>query len=455
MGEVRFMISEAAKKVQVESHVLRYWEEELHIPIGRTEMGHRYYTQDDIQLFCCIKKLKNEGVLLRDLKPLIPELKSTRQIMRHTENKEKNALTKTPAPDLTSECKPATTTTPVEVITKTQLEHVRSLIGEVLTEVVTENNKALEKEISTQVTADVIREMDFLFQAKERQEEEHFRKLDSLIRREIPAGMRVREKPLSLADEANLEALRCAEFVNLDYDRRSLGTLGGGNHFIEVDRDEDGTLYLILHSGSRRLGVEVAEYYQSAGSRALKEQGSDLPYALAYVSGDLFEDYLHDMKIVQNFAHLNRRAMADRLVRAMKLTVQDRFATIHNYIDTGRMILRKGAVSAQRGERILIPINMRDGSLLCTGLGNPDWNESAPHGAGRRFSRRETRDRCTLSEFKRQMAGVFTTSVSRETLDECPMAYKSMDVIAEAIAPTARIDRAIRPIYNFKAGTEG
>lgn len=280
-------------------------------------------------------------------------------------------------------------------------------------------------------------------------------KLDSLIRREIPAGMRVREKPLSLADEANLEALRCAEFVNLDYDRRSLGTLGGGNHFIEVDRDEDGTLYLILHSGSRRLGVEVAEYYQSAGSRALKEQGSDLPYALAYVSGDLFEDYLHDMKIVQNFAHLNRRAMADRLVRAMKLTVQDRFATIHNYIDTGRMILRKGAVSAQRGERILIPINMRDGSLLCTGLGNPDWNESAPHGAGRRFSRRETRDRCTLSEFKRQMAGVFTTSVSRETLDECPMAYKSMDVIAEAIAPTARIDRAIRPIYNFKAGTEG
>ena len=145
MGEVRFMISEAAKKVQVESHVLRYWEEELHIPIGRTEMGHRYYTQDDIQLFCCIKKLKNEGVLLRDLKPLIPELKSTRQIMRHTENKEKNALTKTPAPDLTSECKPATTTTPIEVITKTQLEHVRSLIGEVLTEVVSENNKALEK----------------------------------------------------------------------------------------------------------------------------------------------------------------------------------------------------------------------------------------------------------------------------------------------------------------------
>ena len=176
MGEVRFMISEAAKKVQVESHVLRYWEEELHIPIGRTEMGHRYYTQDDIQLFCCIKKLKNEGVLLRDLKPLIPELKSTRQIMRHT--------TKTPAPDLASECKPATTAAPVEVITETQLEHVRSLIGEVLTEVVTENNKALEKEISTQVTADVIREMDFLFQAKERQEEEHFRKLDSLIRQQ-------------------------------------------------------------------------------------------------------------------------------------------------------------------------------------------------------------------------------------------------------------------------------
>ena len=166
MGEVRFMISEAAKKVHVESHVLRYWEEELGLSIGRTEMGHRYYTQDDIQLFCCIKKLKNEGVLLRDLKPLIPELKSTRQIMRHAENKEKNAIAKTPAPDLTSECKPATTTTPVEVITNTQLEHVRSLIGEVLTEVVTENNKTLEKEISTQVTADVIREMDFLSRQK-------------------------------------------------------------------------------------------------------------------------------------------------------------------------------------------------------------------------------------------------------------------------------------------------
>ena len=143
MGEARFMISEAAKKVQVESHVLRYWEEELHIPIGRTEMGHRYYTQDDIQLFCCIKKLKNEGVLLRDLKPLIPELKSTRQIMRHAENKEKNAIAKTSAPDLTSECKPATTAAPVEVITETQLEHVRSLIGEVLTEVVAEKEKTV------------------------------------------------------------------------------------------------------------------------------------------------------------------------------------------------------------------------------------------------------------------------------------------------------------------------
>ena len=183
MGEVRFMISEAAKKVQVESHVLRYWEEELHIPIGRTEMGHRYYTQDDIQLFCCIKKLKNEGVLLRDLKPLIPELKSTRQIMRHTENKDKNAIAKTPAPDLASECKPATTAAPVEVITETQLEHVRSLIGEVLTEVVTENNKALEKEISTR-SPQMSYVMDFLFQAKERQEEEHFRKLDSLIRQQ-------------------------------------------------------------------------------------------------------------------------------------------------------------------------------------------------------------------------------------------------------------------------------
>lgn len=201
MGEVRFMISEAAKKVQVESHVLRYWEEELHIPIGRTEMGHRYYTQDDIQLFCCIKKLKNEGMLLRDLKPLIPELKSTRQRLKLAEGsstgktcsastEQSNTSAEAPVSS-TPVTKPSTSVpaeiepeAPAEVVTETQLEHVRSLIGDVLTEVVTENNQALKRDISQQVTTDVMWEMDFLFQAKERQEEEHFRKLDALIRQQ-------------------------------------------------------------------------------------------------------------------------------------------------------------------------------------------------------------------------------------------------------------------------------
>lgn len=197
MGEVRFMISEAAKKVQVESHVLRYWEEELQIPIGRTEMGHRYYTQDDIQLFCCIKKLKNEGMLLRDLKPLIPELKATRQKLKQTDEASSNAVSASPAkaqPKKTettgmttaSPTLPADTAsvTSPEVITETQLEHVRSLIGDVLTEVVTTNNQTLTQSISNQVTTDVTREIDFLLQAKERQEEEHFRRLDSLIRQQ-------------------------------------------------------------------------------------------------------------------------------------------------------------------------------------------------------------------------------------------------------------------------------
>ncbi len=179
MGEVRFMISEAAKKVQVESHVLRYWEEELSLEIGRTEMGHRYYTNDDIQLFRCIKKLKDEGMLLKDLKPLIPELKATRQKLKNSSAPQPPAGPDRPVPAISE-----TAAEPAEVIPFTQLEQVRSLIGDVLTEVVTDNNEVLKKDISKAVTTDVMREMDFLFQAKERQEEEHFRKLDSLIRQQ-------------------------------------------------------------------------------------------------------------------------------------------------------------------------------------------------------------------------------------------------------------------------------
>ncbi len=179
-----------------------------------------------------------------------------------------------------------------------------------------------------------------------------------------------------------------------------------------------------------------------------------IPRQLAYVSGSLLEQYLHDMKIVQYFAELNRQAMVDEIVKGMKLHIVDQFATVHNYIDTDAMILRKGAVSAAKGEKLLIPMNMRDGSLICTGKGNDDWNQSAPHGAGRLMSRSAAKESFTVSEYKNQMAGIYTTSVNRGTLDECPMAYKGMEEIVNRIGDTVEIVQRIKPVYNFKAGGE-
>ena len=309
-------------------------------------------------------------------------------------------------------------------------------------------------------------------------------KLDRLIREKIPSRFSIREKAHRYFSQINLNELCCARHADLLRAEKSIGTLGGGNHFIEADRDDEGNLYIVVHSGSRHLGVEVAGYYQEAGYRMLnraddasaealiarmKAEGrkkeiqkelkklknqkrTSIPKALAYVSGELFEQYIHDMKIVQHFAMLNRQAMMDEIVGGMKLHVEEQFATIHNYIDTDAMILRKGAVSARAGERLLIPINMRDGSLLCVGRGNEDWNCSAPHGAGRLMSRADARQSFTVSEFKKQMAGIYTTSVSRATLDECPMAYKGMQDILDNIGPTAEVVKIIRPIYNFKAG---
>lgn len=313
-------------------------------------------------------------------------------------------------------------------------------------------------------------------------------KLDKLIYEKIPSGFAIREKEHRLTDEIDLGQLRCLRpgLINVDRAVRSLGTLGGGNHFIEVDRDEEGTLYLVIHSGSRHLGLEVAQYYQDQAWKSLsgasrkdiqkliedyKRRGketeieaavaavkaredTDVPRALACCRGELMEDYIHDMKIIQRFAMLNRKAMMDELVRGMKLKVEEEFTTIHNYIDTDAMILRKGAVSARAGEKLLIPINMRDGSLICVGKGNEDWNYSAPHGAGRLMSRRKARESYTVSQFKKEMAGIFTTSVNAQTLDECPMAYKGMEDIVENIGDTAVIERVIKPVYNFKAGEE-
>lgn len=309
-----------------------------------------------------------------------------------------------------------------------------------------------------------------------------FDRLDELIHRRIPSGRDVRKTPHELSKEIDLESLKCARHVKLDRAQKSIGTLGGGNHFIELGRGESG-LYLVVHSGSRHLGTEVAKYYQDRGWLALLSAGDgeaqetiaslkaegrqkeiqrtlkrleresrvDIPKDLAYVEGELFSDYIHDMKLVQRFAVLNRKAMADIIMKGMGWSALEDFTTIHNYIDTESMILRKGAVSAKAGEKLLIPINMRDGSLICIGKGNEDWNYSAPHGAGRIMSRRAAFGSLSMAEYEREMNGIYTSSVSKRTLDEAPMAYKPIEEIMEQITPCATIVDRVMPLYNFKA----
>ena len=302
----------------------------------------------------------------------------------------------------------------------------------------------------------------------------------------IPCGREVWEGRIERFD---LTLLRC--YRNLKHAprlERSLGTLGGGNHFIEIDVDEKGGKYLVIHSGSRNLGTQVAEFYQqiavdlNAGKedyfrrreeiiRTYKEQGRrgeiqatikalekeynakkpTLPHDLCYLYGSFMEDYLHDVNICQKFAERNRTKMAEIILERLGWTAVETFQTIHNYIDVNEMILRKGAVSAKAGEKLLIPINMRDGSLICIGKGNEDWNCSAPHGAGRLMSRSAAFERLTMAEYEAEMAGIYSTCVVPDTLDESPMAYKSMDEIVKNIEPTAEIVCRIKPIYNFKA----
>ena len=277
--------------------------------------------------------------------------------------------------------------------------------------------------------------------------------LDQLIYQSIPAGRAIRTVPHPVNDEINLQDLRCVSAVRLNRAQLSLGSLGGGNHFIEADIDENGNKYLVVHTGSRYLGQAVAKFYQAAGYEQMQMEGVrtsqdviDVPSYLAYVSGQLFEDYIHDMKIVQRYSCLNRKAIMDTILNGLHLYETERFETIHNYIDTDSMILRKGAVSAKKGERLLIPINMRDGSLVCTGKGNPEWNYSAPHGAGRLYSRKAAKEKFELKEFAEQMEGIYTTSVCTATC------YKNMNDIVDNIEPTVEINAVIRPIYNFKAG---
>ncbi len=310
-----------------------------------------------------------------------------------------------------------------------------------------------------------------------------FAALDALIRKEIPCGQNIRKDEHPLNDEINLHQLRCSAYVSIERAKRSIGTLGGGNHFIEVDRGENGELYLVVHSGSRHLGTQVCKYYQDQGRFAMwggarhqideliaeyrasgrwreiqhainelrREHPISIPKDLAYVEGKLFDDYIHDMRITQHFAVLNRKAMTDVILRGMGLTKVEEFTTIHNYIDTEKMILRKGSVSAEAGEKLLIPINMRDGSLICIGRGNEEWNCSAPHGAGRIMSRKQAFAQLSMEEYASEMEGIWSSCVVKDTLDESPMAYKPMDEIVSEIGPTAEIIERIRPVYNFKA----
>ncbi|NMA67114.1 MAG: RtcB family protein [Clostridiaceae bacterium] len=292
---------------------------------------------------------------------------------------------------------------------------------------------------------------------KLRQRKIDLKKLDQVIYDNIPSGFDIRKKQHKYVDNIDFNSLTCQNHVNLQRARLSIGTLGGGNHFIEINKDSNEALYLVVHSGSRHLGKQVAEYYQELGYKELvnenknKEKPVKISKDLAYVQGKSYYNYLNDMKIVQKYAVYNRKAIVDEIIKRMGFEIEEQFTTIHNYIDIDSMILRKGAISARKGEKVLIPINMRDGSLICVGKGNKDWNYSAPHGAGRIMSRRQAKKTISLEEFTKSMEGIYTTTVNKSTLDECALAYKPMDEIIENIKDTVEIIDVLKPIYNFKA----
>jgi len=323
--------------------------------------------------------------------------------------------------------------------------------------------------------------------------------LDTVIRRYIPCGTNVHPNDDLYYNEygwdtcqISLEKLYCMSHVDLDRARRSIGTLGGGNHFIELDEDENGDIWLVIHSGSRHLGVEVAKYYQNQAIKSLhkltkdvvnrlvkqmKDEGREseiqstieamktdtekVPDDLCWCEGELFDKYVYDMATVQDFASINREVMAKIICKHMNWKVnwddcdvwngREIIETIHNYLDTDNMIMRKGAVAAYKGLHLIIPMNMRDGSLICVGKGNPAWNYSAPHGAGRVMSRMQAKKQLNLDDYRDTMKNVWSTSVNTSTIDEAPMAYKPMESIIENIKTTVDIVSVIKPIYNFKA----
>lgn len=303
-------------------------------------------------------------------------------------------------------------------------------------------------------------------------------KLDNVIRTYVPSGFNIHERAIAKSNADKILAP-----VDVDKAFKSLGTLGGGNHFLEVDRDKNGYLWLVIHTGSRHLELEVANYYQNLAYKklqngnvkdeirqlvakyksegrtreiesAIKDLYKNKPKIikdLAYVEGNDFNNYIHDMKLTQEHAKINHRIIAETIVNNMDFHIKEVIHTTHNYIDTDNMILRKGAVAANFLEPLIIPMNMRDGSLICVGKSNPDWNYSAPHGAGRIMSRGQAKENVKMEDFKESMEGIFSTCVKESTLDESPMAYKPMDEIIRNIKDTVEIVDVIKPIYNFKA----
>lgn len=312
-------------------------------------------------------------------------------------------------------------------------------------------------------------------------------RLDKVIHKYVPSGFDIHTSPIAHSSISQL-------YIPVDIEKayKSLGTLGGGNHFIEVDKDENNDLYLVIHTGSRHLGIEVCSYYQQLAYDALnlkahsnkslkdinkeivdtltsqgrqkeiskalskakaeyKATHTDIPFELAYLEGSDLDNYLHDMQLAQEHACINRQTIADQIIKHAKLRPASSFDTVHNYIDIQHKILRKGSISARQDELVLIPLNMRDGSLICKGKGNPDWNYSAPHGAGRLMSRSQAKETISMQEYKDSMQGIYTTCVTTSTVDESPMAYKPSEEIIQNIKDTVDVVSVIKPIYNFKA----
>ena len=290
--------------------------------------------------------------------------------------------------------------------------------------------------------------------AKVKGKTKEFQKLDVVIREHVPSGFSIRKNRHSMAQKLDLTRLLCYKHIFEEKALLSLGSLGGGNHFIELDADDEKNTYLVVHSGSRHLGKEVTEYYLKIGQKHLKTKGIEIPYETTYLEGELLDAYLHDLAIVQEFASLNREIILAEITKHMKWKILDSYSCIHNYVDfrLDTPILRKGAISAQKDEPVIIPINMRDGILLGTGLGNADWNYSAPHGAGRIMKREDVKANYTVSNFKSAMKGIYSSCINKETLDEAPFAYRDLDSIQDAIQETVAIEKVIKPIYNFKAG---